>query len=391
MGNSSMIRVAVVVPKYGLIGGAESVVFELTERIAMMPEFEVHLFANKWQKGKAPVVFHHVPIISFPRWAKPVSFAWFAQLAIRRAGTFDLLHSHERLFEMDLFTFHGIPHKTWITMARRKQLSLFDRATAWVEKKGLVNPRLRKVLPVSTLVRDELFNLYNTPESKVHVIHPGISEKPFLLHDKSVCREEIRRCHGFSEDDVVLLFVGMNFEIKRLDFVLRAVAHWTEKKKVPPHLKLLVVGKGNRKGYLARARRLGIGEQVVFAGVTREVEKYFLAADIFAMPSQYDTFGLVVLEAMVAGLPVIVSDKVGSKDLIDSGINGFVLEPGASSRDMATVMDGLMDRDKRDAMGESARNTALRKTWDKMALDTSILYKTVGTNSPQTDDDFQER
>ena len=367
------MKIAVVIPKYGLVGGAESFAFELTERLAVRNGFEIHVFANQWSMGNAPITFHKVPIIPFPRFLRHISFASFSNKRIRPKD-YDLVHSHDRIFRMDLFTMHGIPHKTWIKEVRCKTLSLFDRSMAWVEEKGITGSQIPMILPVSSLVKDELLKLYNIPESKIRVIYPGVSKDRFSALDKETCREQVRRKHGLSQNHIVVLFVGMNFAIKRLELVLKGVADLVSRESKDSNLKLLVVGKGNKERYLTMARELGIANRVVFTGVSREIEKYYLACDIFAMPSQFDTFGIAVLEAMMAGLPVIISGRVGAKDLIDSGAQGFVLPDDPSPDDVAEKLAVLMEKGRRLKMGKNAREVALQYTWDRIADQVEELY-----------------
>ncbi len=370
------MKIAVVIPKYGLVGGAESFVFEITERLACFEKFQVHVFANKWRKGEAPVVFHKVPIISFPRWLGPVSFAYFVQKAIHSENV-DLIHSHDRIFQFDLFTFHGVPHEIWVKEARNKHLSLFDRATAWVEKIGITNRVSPVILPVSNLVKTELQKQYSIPDSRIRVVHPGVKTEMMSSLNRNECRSEIRHRHNLSADDVVLLFVGMNFEIKRLDLVLKSMAAIKAEEKERKKLKIIVAGKGNIKKYQNLAKDLGIYDQVIFAGVTREVEKYYLASDIFTMPSRFDTFGLAVLEAMSAGLPVIISQKVGAGDIVSSGKNGYVLPENCDVPDMVEALAELMEKKRRVKMGEQGRLVALTYTWDRTAEQMAELYRNV--------------
>lgn len=372
------MKIAVVIPKYGLVGGAEAFVFELCERLALREEFQIHVFANKWQKGTGPVVFHKVPIIPFPRFLGPISFAYFANQRIRQ-GNFALVHSHERIFEMDLFTFHGIPHKEWIKTTRTRPLTLFDRATSWVEQKGISNRNLKMVMPVSTLAKEELLKTYNLPESKVMVNPPGIDSGRFYALDSRLCRQEVFQRHGLSPDDIVVLFVSMNFELKRLDLVLKGIAGLIAQGNRNLPLKLLVVGKGDSRRFTALARDLGIADRVIFAGVTREMEKYYLASDVFAMPSRFDTFGLAVLEAMAAGLPVIITRSVGARDLVNSGLNGFVLSEKPTVAEMTAALTALIKRDKRLDMGENARQVALRHTWEHTVDRVADLYRQLIT------------
>ena len=372
------MKIAVVIPKYGLIGGAEAFVFELCERLSLRDEFQIHVFANKWQKGTGPVVFHKVPIIRFPRFLGPISFAYFANRRIRQ-DDFVLVHSHERIFEMDLFTFHGIPHKKWVKTTRNRPLTLFDRATSWVEQKGINNHRLQMIMPVSCLAKEEFLKNYNVPEFKVQVNPPGIDSKRFSDLDSKLCRQEVLQRHGLSPDDIVVLFVSMNFELKRLDLVLKGIADLSAPQNKKLSLKLLVVGKGDTRRFTALARDLGIAEQVIFAGVTREIEKYYLASDIFTMPSKFDTFGLAVLEAMTAGLPVIITRTVGARDLVESGVSGFVLSENPSVSEMTTALDVLMNRDKRLHMGEHGRQVALQHTWKNTVDRVAHLYYQLAT------------
>jgi UDP-glucose:(heptosyl)LPS alpha-1,3-glucosyltransferase len=367
------MKIAVVIPKYGLIGGAESFAYELTERLAMRERFEIHLFANQWRQGNAPLIFHKVPLFVFPRFMRQISFAYFSNRQIGRSH-FDLLHSHDRIFRMHLLTMHGIPHKRWIRVTRNKRLSLFDRSMAWVERRGLKGPHIPMVLPVSTLVRNELLSVYDIPESKMHVIHPGVSLERFSSLDRKNCRLRVRSRYGLSESDIVILFVGMNFEIKRLKLVIEGVAEFIREDKRGARLKVLVVGKGATTPYQTLARRLGIADRVIFAGVTRQVEKYYLASDLFAMPSRFDTFGMAVLEAMAAGLPVIITEKVGAKDLVTDGVQGFVLGEEPSPSDFGGKISSLLINDNRLKMGEMAHKKALAHDWDRVADQMEDIY-----------------
>ena len=242
------------------------------------------------------------------------------------------------------------------------------------------------ILPVSNLVKDKLLRLYDIPESRIRVIHPGVTIERFSALDRDACRQEVLGRHGLSQGDIIALFVGMNFEIKRLALVLEAVAELVGRGDRSSGLRVLVVGKGKKERYLNMARKLGIVERIIFAGVTREVEKYYLASDIFVMPSVFDTFGITVLEAMAAGLPVVITERVGAKDLIDSGIQGFVLGKTPSAFEISEKLAFLIDREARTKMGDRAREVALQNTWDKVADQVAEVYQRLlvdkGLDSP---------
>lgn len=373
------IRVAVVIPKYGLIGGAEGFAFELTERLAQHHRFDIHVLANKWRRGDSPITFHKVPTVNFPRWFKPLSFALFSQKIIEKTG-FDLIHSHERIFASDIFTFHGIPHKTWVKEVRNKRPSLFDITTSYLEKKLITCAKTPTISAVSSLVKKELLKIYDIPEKRIQVSHPGVSMERFKILDKKACREEILNNHGLKPNDVVALFVGMNFEIKGLDLILNGISNIAKENK-ESRLKLLVVGRGNEAKFSRMAKDLDIADRVIFAGSTREVEKYYLAGDFFIMPSYYDTFGLVVLEAMAAGLPVIISETVGAKDLVIEKQNGLVLSNKRTLKEITDALNYLHNDANRIQMQEKCFQTARSLSWDNITRQMEALYLQVAEKS----------
>ena len=117
MGSNHRKRIAVVIPKYGLLGGAEGHTAELTNRLALNPRYEVHVFANQWTNHPENITFHKVPMITFPKFLTTISFAYFVGIKTSQIH-FDIIHTHERIFRADVCTLHGIPHQTWIRNIR---------------------------------------------------------------------------------------------------------------------------------------------------------------------------------------------------------------------------------------------------------------------------------
>jgi len=362
------------VPKYGLVGGGERFVFELTERLANIPGYEIHVFSNKWRSESDHITFHKIPIITFPKWLISISFAYFANRKIAKMD-FDLIHSHDRVFKANVVTLHSIPHRTWVSDIRQKRRpSLFDHGTSWTEKQMYKYSGCQMFLPVSNLVKIKVLEIFQIDERNIRVIHPGVDVKRFQSEDP-YNRQEIRDALGISESDLLILFVGMNFEVKGLDSLLSAIALLKSEYSID-QVKVLVVGKGNNKKYKAIAQKLGIGEQLIFSGVRNDIEKIYPAGDILVMLSKFDTFGMVVTEAMAASLPVIISDNVGAKDLVKQGENGFVVD--REDIDMiSSKINFLLNKQKRFEMGEKAHQTALNNTWEQMTLKVLNVYEAL--------------
>jgi UDP-glucose:(heptosyl)LPS alpha-1,3-glucosyltransferase len=374
--SSARPRVAVVVPKYGTVGGGERFVYELTDRLARSGRYEIHVFANRWVPGPGPVVFHKIPRVPFPRFLRQAIFARLAGRAVEKGG-FDLVHAHDRVFRADVFTMHSIPHETWVRDIRKRRPTLFDRVTAWVERRLMEEGGCTWHLPVSSIAGEAYEAKYRIDPSRVRVLHPGVDPERFSAPDRAVCRKAIRGKHGIGLSEVVILFVGMNFEVKGLDAVIEAVAK-AKAVRADAAIRLLVVGKGNVGKYRSLASSLGIGGDVIFSGpVGKGVEEYFLASDLFIMLSKFDTFGMVVLEAMAARLPVILSANVGAKDVVEEGVNGFVLPDGRYADAAAEKILLLLDENRRAAMGEAGFRTAMLHTWDRLVENVASVYDEV--------------
>ena len=371
-------RIAVVIPKFGLVGGAEGFAAELTERIAADPRFEVHVFANRWADSSGRIVFHQVPIVRFPKFLTTTSFAWFAGREISAAGPFDLIHTHDRIFRADVYTMHGIPHRWWVREVRRKGMSLFDRAFSRVEDRLVSEGGCRRFLAVSELTRKIFLGEYPIDPARVTVVHPGIDASPYAKLDRERCRREIRGRFGIVPDEPLILFVSMNFAIKGLDHLLRGLG-CLRKRDPESRFRLLVIGRGDQKAYGRLARELGLGDSLVFAGaVAREkLPEFYLAGDLLAMLSRFDTFGMVVLEAMAAGLPVLISGSVGARDIVREGENGFVVENPADPEVIAERIETMLNGDARERMGREALKTAGENSWDMVVARVLTVYEEI--------------
>ena len=374
---SAVRNVAVVIPKYGLVGGGEKYALELTERIAASDRYKIHVFANQWRTQSDRITFHKVPIIAFPKFLTTVSFAWFANQEIGRTN-FDLIHTHERIFRADIFTMHSVPHRFWVREIRKKRMSLFDYGTAWVEGQLIHKGKCKKYLAVSSLTKEKFLQEFTVDPGKVQIVYPGVDIDKFSRLDRQRCRQDIRRRFGLGEADTVLLVVSMNFELKGLDNLIASMSR-IKAKQPNAKLKLLVAGKGNEKKYSRLARECGLAGDVIFSGVWKDdIEKVYLASDIFSMLSKFDTFGMAALEAMSASLPVVISENVGAKDLVRDGMNGYVVN-SADIGLISSKIEIMLDHRIRERMAEEAYKEAQNHTWDRLAEKILHIYdETLG-------------
>jgi glycosyltransferase involved in cell wall biosynthesis len=155
----------------------------------------------------------------------------------------------------------------------------------------------------------------------------------------------------------VIAFTGRLVPHKGVDVIVRALP------ELPSDVKLLVVGRGPRLSELhALARRLGVDERIRFCPDVSDADlpQYLRAADLFVFPSQnrQEGFGLVVAEALAAGLPVVIADMPGVREVIEPGVQGVLVEPMIQHDLVAKLRTLLDDEPARRRMGVAARRRA---------------------------------
>jgi UDP-glucose:(heptosyl)LPS alpha-1,3-glucosyltransferase len=228
-------------------------------------------------------------------------------------------------------------------------------------------------MPVSAFLQERFEEVFGELPGEWRVVHPGVDAERFA-HDPKA-RAEIRAMHGIGPEDFVTLFVGMNFGPKGLGPLMEGFAEF-RRREPGRAARLLVVGRGPVPEFERRATRLGIRQDVIFAGVqVHGIERYYSAADVFALLSEFETFGMVVLEAMAAGLPVIVSERMGVRGLVTDAEVGGVVAMGETPSRLATVLDRLHEPVGRSAMGHAARRLAWRCRWDHVANEIQRAYE----------------
>jgi len=221
------------------------------------------------------------------------------------------------------------------------------------------------------MVANEIVDYFNVSMEKIHIIYNAVDLQKFDLKSNYQVRLNLRNQLGLDQNHTVFLFVGSGFERKGLSVLLDCMA------ALPKDCILLVVGKDDpARKYEWKSRKLGIEQRVIFFGMQKDVIPFFAAADAFVLPTLYDAFANVVLEAMASSLPVITSFKCGAVDLIENGKNGFVCD----SLDKAAIIQNMLrlrDPRTRISVGQSGRETVEKFTTANMSHQLHSLYKKI--------------
>ena len=370
------MHVALVRQRYSAHGGAERFI-ERARGALSEQGVAVTVLAREWTGDPGTVVrcdpFH-------------VGRVWrdwsFARAVCREVSRrrFDLVQSHERIACCDIYRAGDGVHAQWLHNRRAALRALgrfglalnpYHRYTLAAERRLFESPRLRAVICNSRMVRDEIRAHFGTPEAKLHVIYNGIDLEAFHPRLREAYRSTMRQKLGIPQHVPVHLHVGSGFERKGVFRLIEALARSRQ-----PDAHLVIVGRDKAQ---ARAERLassrGIASRVHFAGVQENMGPWYGAADAFALPTLYDPFPNAALEAMACGLPVITTPQSGAAELIEEGVNGYVV--GALEVD--ALADRLARLDVRAAqeMGRPARKRAEGLGLAAMAEQLFALYRSL--------------
>jgi len=214
---------------------------------------------------------------------------------------------------------------------------------------------------------------------KIVVVPNGINIEEVTT---PLTKEKSREILDLPQDSELILFFGSLVEYKGPDILLKA---FKLVKDVVPTAKLIFAGRGHMDVQLKEAaKQMKISDDVIFTGFVEDTEKplYYKAADIFCLPSTTlaESFGIVNLEAMAAGIPIVSSNLGGIPDIVKNGENGLLANP----YDFEMVAEKLIKLLKDDALRVEMGQNGLKKvdnyTWDEVAAKTENIYKELINN-----------
>ncbi len=181
-----------------------------------------------------------------------------------------------------------------------------------------------QILLISKTEQAKFERHYHTEPDRMHMLPPGVSRDRCVPADAARRRQRLRADLGLEGNHFAMLFVGSGFIKKGLDRAIVALAALQEERS-DTISRLFVVGQDRSRRFKRLARRLGVADSVVFLGGRDDVPDLLLAADTLVHPAIDEAGGIVLLEALVAGLPVVVTDVCGYAHHIGSATAGLVL------------------------------------------------------------------
>jgi UDP-glucose:(heptosyl)LPS alpha-1,3-glucosyltransferase len=215
------------------------------------------------------------------------------------------------------------------------RLNPFHRGRLWLERSMLAPGGCARLLALTGRVKSDIVSIYGVPADDIGVLAPGFDPETFNPERRRRSRAQARARFGYGEDDRVLLFVGNELERKGFDMVLEAVGLLQD-----PTVKLLGAGHvaPDTDPYRSQIERLGLTDRLQWVGSSSDVALLHAASDAFVLPTRYEPWGLVIVEALGSGLPLVTTGLAGAAVAIRDGETGRVLSDPEDPAELAEAL-----------------------------------------------------
>ena len=319
------MKIAVCLFKYFPYGGLQRDFIQISREL-LDRGHSLSVYTGAWDGEKPDYLdINILPTSGFSNHAKNKSFYQQLQLALVE-NPVDLVFGFNKMPGLDVyfcadtcFATKAYEDKNWLyRMTPRCKWSL-------VYEEAVVSPEANAEILLLSAVEGRAFQrYYNTPEKRLHLIPPGIKRDRVRHEDSDKEAASIRKELNIKTDDKVIAFLGSDYKRKGLDRLLMSVAALPD--SVREAVKVLVIGRDKHlPDFQKLAERLEVADHIIFVGQRDDVPQLLFASDYLAHPAYLENSGNAIVEALVAGISVLCTEKCGNSTYIKKYDLGWVV------------------------------------------------------------------
>jgi glycosyltransferase involved in cell wall biosynthesis len=261
-----------------------------------------------------------------------------------------------------------------------------------IEDEKTIYSAATTIIAESTQEKKDLIEIYDVNSKKIHIIFAGVDIDWFFPRGS---REEAKKQLN-QENEFFILSLGRLDPRKGFDLLIKAVPHLIDSLRSTQKKLNVTISAGNKGSngelFLSKSEQKEYDRLIKLCGkfniqdkfkiIPRidfdQVPLYYTAADVFVVPSRYETFGLVIIEAMACGTPVVATNIGGPPDIINDGIDGYTEDPNRPQEFASKIIKIITNPDHHREMSESAKKTATTKfSWNAITKQISDLYNKI--------------
>ena len=372
------MRIAILIRNYKRsAGGAERYCVELTERLSM--NHEVHVFYQKKDEISQSITFHKISqYFEKPRFINQLLFSRLTKHAT--IGKFDIVHSHEPVTHADIYTIHVPCFKSkWVNInGLRKTLRWLNTLLSprklfylWLENQQMKPLPKRRFISVSEYLSRNITESYPSI-SNITIAHPGINHNTNKSNkNQTSYLSNLKEHLSIPNSAFVMLFVANDFKKKGLPKIIESLEILKNK-----NIHLIIAGNGNTKKIKTPN---SISSNIHHLGVIKNIDLLYPQADALIHPTLADTYGMAALEAMAAGLPVVISNKefCGLSEHLNEN-QAVLLENPRDAIELANKIDLLYENiDYRDKIAKNGLEKSKTISWENTLSKTLAVYNSI--------------
>ena len=371
-----------------IVGGIARVVHDLSKRlikdghdvtVVTYREGELPYYENDKGVEVYRVDNYMITPNNFIDWIMQLNFNLVAKASelIAKEGNFDVIHAHDWLVANAAKTLkhaYNIPLVSTIHATESGRNSgIHDETQRYInDTEWMLTYESTEVIVNSNFMKGHIQGLFGLPFDKINVIPNGIN----LTNFNGIERDyEFRRQYALDNEKIILYMGRLVYE-KGIQHLIAAMPKILDNYH---DAKLIIAGKGGMIDELkAQVEYMGISNKVYFTGYldAKQVQKMYKCADVAVFPSTYEPFGIVALEAMLAGVPTVVSDVGGLNEIVEHGVTGMKSYAGNSNSIADSILTLLYDHALAAKVAKNAKAKVKELyNWNKIAQDTHFTYQ----------------
>ena len=337
------MRLAVCLYKFFPFGGLSRDFVRIMDAL-LTTEDTVDVFCIEWQ-GDVPPQFN-ITLISakgYSNHSKLMSFQC-QLMPYLQSGAYDLVLGFNKMPGLDLYYAADPCYIDRLKSYRLYPLLRFSPRVRFYSacEQAVFGTESDTVSLMISDVQQALFKQhYGTPDSRLLALPPGIDPQRRRPDNAAAIRQHKRKELGIEDDEWLLLMVGTGFKTKGVDRSIAAVSQLADNYK--KQVRLLIAGDGDSQKWRTQAKNSGVDRQLTFLGGRSDITELLLAADLLLHPARKENTGTVILEAMVAGLPVLVSDVCGYAKYVITADAGLLLDRPDDAERMARQIETMLE------------------------------------------------
>ncbi|QSV45568.1 glycosyltransferase family 4 protein [Geobacter benzoatilyticus] len=297
----------------------------------------IHVYTMAWEGEQLPHFSVHIlPAKGLTNHGRCKSFSGLLARELEK-GHFDAVIGFNKMPGLDVY-FAADPcfASKYAGKSILSRLTGRYRVYSAMERAVFDRDANTKILLLTGEEKQNYIRCYQTPDERFYLLPPGINPSDYQLSNPEEVRSQIRQQLDVGMQDLLLLMVGSGFKTKGVDRSIRALASLPA--ELRSRARLFVVGRGDSAPFEKLSAKLGISRQVSFLGTRNDVPAFLVAADILLHPSYTEAAGMVLLEAMLAGLPILCSEVCGYATHVKSAGSGQLIPEPFEQRTMNNLL-----------------------------------------------------